>query len=158
MKKITVLTIVGLLLFSGASYATEMKSTSLNAPSGVWITLHLKFHKPKWDCERGFGLCFNITWGIERGAKSRSETECPVKMKLDNNQLIMEVEESDLQKYEQGTSLAYFNGKSTITLDENTEIPPSYCRQLGSSRPIVIKSGTYPVTYKDNIYTIVFTL
>ena len=158
MKKITVLIVVGLLLFSGASFATEMKSISPNAPIGIWVTFHIKFHKPKWDCERGFGLCFHVNWGIEKGEKPIGETLCPVKMKLDNNQLIMEVRESSLKIYENGTTLPYLNGKSSITLDEKTELPPSYLQQLGSPRPIVIKAGTYPVTYKDNIYTIVFPL
>jgi len=158
MKKITLLTIIGILLFSGATFATEFKSKLPGTPAGVWITLHIKFHKPKWDCKRGFGLCFNITFGFEDEAKPNTEAVCRIKMLLNNNQLIMKVREIDLQSYENGSTLPYFSGKSSIMLDEPTEIPASFCRQLGTSGSIVIKPGTYPVTFKDNTYTVVFQL
>jgi len=164
MKKIALLILANVLLFSGFTLASEMQSKtdysplSVTAPVGVWVKLTIIFHRPKRDCLKGFGLCFNIEWGID-GAGSPNEVKgCPVNMKIENNQLIMQVKESDLQNYEQGSTLTYFKDKTSMTLEDLTELPPGITRELGSSTPIVIKPGTYPVTYQNGIYTVVFQL
>lgn len=164
MKKQIVLTLVSVLLLSGASFATEMQSctgespVAVKAPVGVWVKVTVIFHRPKLDCLKGFGFCFNVNWGIEGGGSVNDERGCPVTMRLESNQLTMQVTEKELSIYEGGTTLPYFEGKTSITLEDPAELPPGITRELGSSTPIVIKPGTYPVSYQNGIYTVIIHL
>jgi len=164
MKKKVIFVIANVLLISGLSFATEMKSqinsspVSIMAPVGVWVKVSLTFHRPKLDCLRGFGFCFNFTWGIDNSGSPNEERGCPVSLKLDNNLLMMQVMESDLAGYEHGSTLQYFKGKSAITIEDYTELPPGITRELGSSTPIVIRPGSYPVSFENGVYTIVIQL
>jgi hypothetical protein len=156
MKKIVILMIISLLGIQGLSMASEVTSKSTDV--GIWIKIYLKFHRPKYECERGFGFCFDVTAGIEKGINP-DEKVCPVKAKLDQmNQLVFEISEYDLIKYEKATTLPYFKDKSSITLEEAYSLSPETCRYLGSSNPITIKAGTYPLKYSNKTYTIIFQL
>jgi hypothetical protein len=90
--------IISLLGIQGLSMASEVTSKSTDV--GIWIKIYLKFHRPKYECERGFGFCFDVTAGIEKGINP-DEKVCPVKAKLDQmNQLVFEISEYELIKYE----------------------------------------------------------
>jgi len=164
MKKIASFTIAFLLMMTSISFATGITPSSHKdalsfcSPVGIWVRLTITFHRPKYDCLRGFGLCFELDGGLNDGAGASSETGCPIKMKIENNQLILSVLESSLKVYENGSTLPYFKDKTFITIEDYTELPPGLTRNLGSSTPIIIKPGKYPVTFKDGIYTVVFQL
>jgi|WetSurMetagenome_2_1015567.scaffolds.fasta_scaffold19976_4 hypothetical protein len=156
MKKIALLSLMFVTLFAGTTFATEMKSAN---PSfeGVWIKIHIVFHKPKNDCKTGFGICTFFEAGID-------QTEpfgpfCQAKARInENNQLVIEVTESALVSYENGGTLQYFKDKSSITLDEPYTLSPAASKTLGSPKTITIKSGTYPLVYSKGIYTITIQL
>jgi hypothetical protein len=154
MKKIAIIMIISLLGIQGLSIASEL---SMKSPiEGIWIKIQLKFHKPKLDCERGFGFCFIFSGGIE-GAMKLDEKVCSAKAKLDEmNQLVFEISEYDLIKYENGSTLPYFQDQKSITLDEPYTLSPEICRQLGTSNPITIKAGTYLLRYSNKTYTVIF--
>ncbi|MBN1198955.1 MAG: hypothetical protein JXA23_06365 [Bacteroidales bacterium] len=164
MKKHTLLILTNLLLITGVSFATESQSfngpsnTAFTAPAGVWVKLTVTFHRPKLDCLKGFGLCFDLNWGIEKGGSQNDTEVCPVSMQLEKNQLQMQVAEADLKNYENGSSLQYFQGKPTITLEDDTEIPLRISRELGSTSPIVIKAGVYPVSFQNGTYLVTIQL
>jgi hypothetical protein len=154
MKKIAIIMIISLLGIQGLSIAGEL---SMKSPElGVWIKIHLKFHKPKLDCEKGFGFCFVFSGGID-GPMKLDEKVCQIKAKLDElNQLVFEISEDDLINYDNGSTLPYFKDQKSITLDESYTLSPETCRHLGTSNPITIKAGTYLLRYSNKTYTVIF--
>lgn len=100
----------------------------------------------------------DVTWGID-GMGALSENICPVRGFInDQNQLVIEIREDDLAKYEKGSTLPYFKGRSSITLEDPYTLSKDVARQLGTSSIITIKAGTYPVTCSDKVYTVIFQL
>jgi hypothetical protein len=156
MKKIAIIMVISLLGIQGLSSASELLVKSPDI--GFWIKIYVKLHKPKFDCEKGFGFCFDVTAGID-GPVKIDEKVCLVKAKLDAmNQLVFEISEHDLIKYDNASSLPFFKDKNSITLDEPYTLSMETCRNLGASKPIIIKAGTYPIKYSDNAYTVLFKL
>jgi hypothetical protein len=165
MKKLIVFSLMGMFLYSAGLTAGHFSTLTKTDPSvvsappaGVWVKLTLIFHRPKTDCKTGFGICVDFSWGID-GGLGGNEQACPVRMMINSqNQLILEVTESDLTKYENAGTLPYFKNKTSITLEDPVSLTPAMCKKLGTDYPVNIKAGSYPVTFKDNIYTVVFQL
>ena len=156
MKKIILLSMLGMIFFTEMSFATEMKAIP-NAPTGVWIKLLINLHRPKLNCERGFGICFIVSWGFENDKGSSEKNLCVVRGQLNGqSQLVIEIDEAALNKYESGIALPYFKDKTSITILDPYIIPESTCRALGSTTLLTIKPGNYPVTSRNGVYTIVF--
>lgn len=163
MKKIYLLGLIGMLmLISDALMAADriaMPSTASYLP--VWVNIRIVFKRPKFNCERGFGLCITFSAGIENQLAQTSSEEpgCPVKIQLnERNQLMIQVAESELTKYEGGASLIHFKGKSSITIEDPTPLPDGLCKALGTSPPLTIKPGDYPVSYNNGTYLVTFQL
>ncbi len=158
MKKVLLLAVLGMIFLAKTSVGAEMRSSCV-APASVWIKLNIILHRPKLNCERGFGVCFLFTWGLEQAGGFAEKTFCPVRGMLnEKNQLILEFEEGALTKYEGGSALSNFKDKTSITILDPYTVPESTCRALGSASSITIKPGTYPVLYQNKVYTIVFQL
>ena len=158
MKKIILITMLGTIFLSGSSYATENKS-SATAPTAVWIKLLITFHRPKFNCESGFSICLLVTWGLEAPVGSSEKGMCAARGKLnERNQLIVEVNEDELTRYEGGAALRYFKDKTSIPIPDPYALPEATCRALGSAAPLVIRQGNYPVTFQNGTYTVVFQL
>jgi hypothetical protein len=158
MKKIILLSMLAMMLFSGNSFATEMNSKAVAGP-GVWFKLLINFHRPKMDCERGFGICFVFSWGIEEPDGYSEKNLCLAKGQInDRNQLIIEVSEASLASYENGSTLPYFKDKASISILDPYTFTDATCKALGSFAPKTIKPGNYPVSYQNGVYTIVFQL
>lgn len=158
MKKFMLLSMLGMLFFSQTSFATEMKSCTAS-PAGVWVKFLLNFHRPKMDCQSGFGLCLLVTAGIEVAGESTEQNLCLVRGQLnERNQFIIQVEEEALNKYEGGAALPFFKGKTSISILDPYTIPDGSCRALGLSAPLTIKPGNYPVSYENGVYEVVFQL
>ena len=149
------LSILCMMLASHLSFASEMKPVTC-APTGIWIKLLINFHRPRTNCESGFGLCFIVTWGVEEPAGFPVKNLCPVRGQLKDKNLCIEVNEADLATYESGSTLSYFRDKSSVTILDSYTLPDATSRALGSNTPITIKPGTYPVSYQNGTYTIVF--
>lgn len=164
MKKHVLLILTNLLLFTGVSLAMDFHSLpgssamAFTSPVGVWVKLTIIFHRPKLQCLKGFGICFDLNYGIEKEDPTIGEEGCPVSMQLDKSHLKLQVTESALKTYESGGSLQYFQGKPTITLEDDTEIPLEVSRELGSSSPLMIKAGSYPVSFQNGAYIVTFPL
>jgi hypothetical protein len=156
MKKIILFLMPGLIFLTGTVSGTEMRS-SASPPTGVWIKLNINLHRQKMNCERGFGLCFIFTWGFEDESASSEKNACPARGMLnERNQLVIELDEAALARYEGGASLPYFRGKSSVTIPETYDLPESTCSALGSKKPLTVKPGNYPVSCKGSTYTITF--
>jgi hypothetical protein len=153
-----VLSMLGILLFTGTSRATGTFATP-SAPTGVWIKLLFNLHRPKKDCMSGFGFCIIFSWGFDKPVGPGEKNLCPGRGLLnDRNQLVIEIEESALAAYEDGSVVREFRGKEAITLIDPYQLPDVTCRALGSLKPLTIAPGIYPVTYRKGAYTVVFQL
>jgi hypothetical protein len=158
MKKYMLLTMMSVFLLAGSSEAADVCASPLRLPE-VWIKLTIKFHRPKTDCQTGFGICFDLSAGIENPVGSNGRDVCPVRARLnDKNQLVLEVAETALTAYENGGSLPYFQGKTSVTIIDPYSLSAGTCKALGSSPPLTIKPGNYPVSFANGIYTVVFQL
>ena len=59
---------------------------------------------------------------------------------------------------EQPDKIIYFKGKRTVFFDEDYYLPSEFISATKSTRPLIIKKGQYPLTYKNGIYYIEFPL
>jgi hypothetical protein len=158
MKKIMVLTILGLVFLMNVSSATEIKPV-LCTPTAVWVKLQIIFHRPKLNCESGFGICFLVSAGFDGSGSAGAGNSCSVRGQLnEKNQLVVEVEESVLARYEGGTLLRNFKDKTSVAIPDPYVLPEATCRALGSNSPLTIKAGNYPVSFQNGVYSLVFQL
>ncbi len=156
MKKIMLIVITGLVFLTQNIFGAEAKPLM---PFKIWFRVDIIFHRPKLNCERGFGLCFLGSSGFENPVGTINKETCSGKIMLDEgNRLVLEVAESELARYEGGTALPNFKEKTSITLHDPYTLPPNLCKQLGAPGPLVIKPGTYPVTNSERVYRVVFQL
>jgi hypothetical protein len=156
MKKLFILSMLGIMMMgNGVFAATSMLSNP--SPAGVWVKFIFNFHKPKWDCLRGFGLCFDIEWGLEGIDGQAAPQGCIVKGQInDMGHLVVEIAETDLLKYENGASLPFFKNQRFITIDDPYTLSLSTCKALGLSSRYTVKPGNYPLTFSNGVYTVVF--
>lgn len=158
MKKLLVLCMLGMMLFNGTAFAGER----IVAPSpGDDLVINLKFifHRPKFECQRGFGVClvFSATW--EETKTINREEFCLTRGYInERNQLVVSISEEDLTKYENGAALPYFKDKTSISILDPYNLPDETCKALGASPPLTIKPGNYPVSYSNGVYTVIFQL
>ena len=156
MKKVVLLFLLSLGIFNGIGYASTVLA---NCPDITpWIKFGVTFHRPKLDCKEGFGFCLDVTWGIDGGGYS-AEKICPVQGYInEKNQLIIRVTETDLARYENGSTLPHFKGKASVTIEDPYTLSKDLSYKLGSQVPITIKPGTYPITYAEKAYVITIQL
>ena len=158
MKKIFALSLLSVMLISELVFATGMNPRPDVTPGGVWVKFLFNLHRPKFNCERAFGICLLVTVGIEN-TTSYEKNLCPVNGQLnERNQLILQVSEEALMKYEQGTSLPYFKDKTMINIIDPYTLPESACKALGAASQLTIKPGSYPVSFENGFYIVVFQL
>ncbi|MEI7725309.1 MAG: hypothetical protein WCK09_09410 [Bacteroidota bacterium] len=158
MKKMMLLAMLGVMFLTETTIATEMKS-AMNASSAVWIKLEVIFHRPKFNCESGFSICLIVTAGIDGPGVSAEGKSCSVRGALnERNQLIIEIDEVALSKYENGAAIRYFKDKTSIAIPDPYILPEATCRALGSATPLAIKQGNYPVSFNNGVYKVVFQL
>jgi len=123
MKKIMLVTLMGMFLLVETLYATEMRPVA-SSPTTVWIKLSLIFHRPKLQCQEGFGVCAALTWGIDAPTGTTTRETCTVRAQLNSkNQLIIEITEADITSYNNGATLPYFRNKSSISIPDPYTLP-----------------------------------
>lgn len=156
MKKIMLVSALFIIFITGSFAATGMRPCA-TMPTGIWIKLLINFHRPKMDCESGFGICMMFSWGIEEKRGQPDKSLCPARGQLnDRNQLLIEMNETDLRNLQGGYALSFMKGKTTVTIQDPYTLPDATCRELGSAGPLTIKPGDYPVSSRNGVYTIVF--
>jgi len=156
MKKIILLSVLSIIFITGTAVASEVNAFTA-PPTGIWIKLQIVFHRPKMDCERGFGICAMFSWGTEEKQGMQGKDQYPAKGQFnERNQLLIEVREADLEKNGDGSALNNFRGRSEISIPDPYALPEATCRALGSGRPLIIKPGNYPISCRNGIYTMVF--
>lgn len=149
---------LGLLLCTGVLAGNETRPV-MPSREGIWVKLNIIFHRRSQDCERGFGICAFFTAGIDGPGVSSEKNGCAARAQLnEKNQLILDVDESALSKYEGGATLVHFRNRTSITLQESFTIPEPVCRKLGPGGTMTIRPGTYPILYQNGVYRITIQL
>jgi hypothetical protein len=156
MKKIMLLTMLSMMLITSMNFAGEVKQFC-PPQDHVWINLKFIFHRPKFDCQRGFGICLIVTGGIDDQSIYPDKPKCVARGQVNlKNQLVIEVKVTDLAKYDGGSALPFFQEKQTISILDSYTMPDETCKALGISQSYTIKPGSYPVSFENGTYTIVF--
>ena len=151
MKKLILILAVLYFCCDGVIAKTVCNSS---ASPNVIITLNINFHSRKSNCQSGFGICsisINIDWD-----KPTNGNGMKVQAFINpSNQLVLRIPNAGLQAYENGSTLNYFAGKKTIVVDDSYELSREVNNALGSTSPLVIKKGEYPVTSNGTYYEII---
>ncbi|MEI8004628.1 MAG: hypothetical protein WCI48_00365 [Bacteroidota bacterium] len=160
MKKIIAICLVSMLTAAGAVHAGQYVSANVNpGPSpcySVWIKLIITFHRPKLQCQSGFGICFDIEVGTDKAAGSGSG-QCQAQARINAaGQLELMVSEGDLQKYESGFALPYFRS-GTLAFEDPYTFSEPVARKLGTLSQVTIKSGSYTVVYDASAHSYLVT-
>jgi hypothetical protein len=156
MKKFMLLSLLGMMLLVEMNFAGEVKSFS-PPQDHVWINLKIIFHRPKFDCMRGFGICLIVSGGIEDQNIHPEKPKCIAKGQVNvKSQLVIEVKLNDLTQYDGGSTLPFFQEKQSISILDPYTLPDETCKALGLAKSYTIKPGLYPVSFGNGTYTIVF--
>ena len=154
MNKLVLLLIVGILSMNLVFANAE--SRIMNPRPDVVITIKLNLHSKKLDCNAGFGFCkISINLTFEDKVNPGGETAVGKAFINAQNQLVIKLNETDLNNYENGSVLKYLKGKKSVYVDTDYELTNDLSTTLGSPRPLIIKEGTYPLSFDQGIYTIV---
>jgi hypothetical protein len=141
MKKIVLTTLVALLLAS-SSFA-----------GGVIIFKLQIGKKSQPETCPAFGFCkFSISasWqdGFINGTMDVSD---------EKGVMIVGINESDILKV-QPDKIIYFKGKQSVDFVEDFAMPAEINKAVKAVKPLVIRKGEYPMTYKNGVYFIEFPL
>ena len=148
-------------MLTGATQAGTYNTVNVTpgpSPSfAVWIKIIINFHRPKTQCQSGFGICLDFEVGTQKATVPVTGL-CPVQARINAaGQLELMVYEQDLVKYENGFALSYFNNGS-LTFEDPYTFSDPVSKQLGAERQLTIKPGTYPVVRDKaaGTYTVTF--
>jgi len=160
MKKF-IICILSILMLNGAVMAVTHTAVNLksNPPASysVWIKIIINFHRPKLDCQRGFGICLDFEVGTSKATGMGSDL-CPAMARINaSGQLELKVAETDLLKYENGSSLQYFKSGS-ITIQDGYTFSDPVTKLLVPGGQITIRPGSYPVAYDPTAQTYTVTI
>jgi hypothetical protein len=156
MKKVVLFFLIGLFSLPVVSLKA-VNSFALNPD--VVITIKLRLRSKSSECERGFGFCrvtININWEDNMGTGGEGVV---AKASINaQKQLILSFNESDLKKYDNGASMKYFEGKESVYVDSDYELPMDVSKSLGSPNIIAVKQGTYTIQYDQGVYRLIIPL
>jgi TANFOR domain-containing protein len=77
-----------------------------------------------------------------------------IRLAEDGNTISVALSEEDIKKH-QPDKLIYFNGKSSVTFEQDNPVAPKMWRnRLGVANPLIIKAGTYPLSRSGGFYVI----
>jgi len=152
-------------MLAGTVQAINSGKVNLNpnpsASLSVWVKIIINFHRPKLQCQSGFGICIEFQVGTDKatGSTGYAAALCPAQARISaGGQIELKVTEEDLLNYENGFALPYFK-KGSITLEDPYTFSDAVTRQLGATRQLTIKPGSYPVVYDASAltYTVALT-
>ena len=157
MKKSIIICVLCILVFAGAANAAISNPISVKpnpeASFSVWIKIIINFHRPKLQCQKGFGICLDFQWGTSENPSGPGNSGCIAEVRVNNaNQLELLVSEDDLKNYENGFALSYFRSGS-FTLEEPYTFSAGVSGLLGTGKPVTVGNGTYPVVYNPSAKT-----
>lgn len=118
------------------------------ALAGIVIKTTVSIGRKSRDCY-GFGLCII--------ASSSSYADGAINGSIDVDEergsMIISINESDIQKV-QPDKMMYFSNKSTVIFAEDYALTEDLNRALQAKKPILIKKGTYHLSYSNGKFYI----
>ncbi|MBK6963158.1 MAG: hypothetical protein IPH20_04265 [Bacteroidales bacterium] len=125
-----------------------MLITIAPALAGIVIKTTVSIGRKSRDCY-GFGFCI-IT-------SSSSYADGAINGTIDVNEergsMIISINESDIQKV-QPDKMMYFSNKSTVIFAEDYALTEDLNRALQAKKPILIKKGSYDLSYSNGKFFI----
>jgi hypothetical protein len=148
MKKLIFPTLAVILLMVSFNdlRAGNNKTESTTEVRKIIIRIEIEFGGTEPQCP-GKGLCtwsFDITRGIIG----------TVNYDGNGNTLSLSFSRKDVETY-QPDKLQYLDGE-TFELPKNFVLNEEQNRRLGATKPVVLKAGSYPLTFENGIYTVTF--
>lgn len=135
MKKIVIIIMVLLL------------GTSVFA--GIFINGAFTLGRKSKSCE-GFGIC---TAAVTTTGYSDGSVYGTLDVDQERGSMILSINANDIQNI-QPDKLVFFSNKTELTFDEDFTFPVEFNTALQASKPLVIKKGTYDLSYKSGKYCI----
>lgn len=118
------------------------------ALAGIVIKTTLTIGRKSQDCS-GFGFCLIL--------RSSSYADGAINGSIDVNEergsMIISINASDIQKM-QPDKMSYFNNKSTVIFTEDYALTEDLNRALQAQKPLLIKKGTYDLSYSNGKFYI----
>ena len=150
MKKLFILT---LLVFSTAVSVFATNFTNLINKENLFlkpgVTLHYTLTSPKSGCERFPGMCL-VSFSISGKPSGYSSNEAYGSGYYENGILYLTI-----QKNQMGIGAkSGFNSLTILPIDADLTIDNETSTALGSSRPVTILQGNYPIRDNGTSYLI----
>jgi hypothetical protein len=114
---------------------------------GYSVHIEITIGRRSKDC-RGYSLC------SARTVEDAVNAPLIGYQNMDGNLLTLEIP-ADYIKTTQPEKLNYFTNQSQFVMEESYTLPTEVSAKLGSKQSLTIKAGSYPMTFKNNVYTIV---
>ncbi|HUR31533.1 MAG TPA: hypothetical protein VMZ69_08860 [Saprospiraceae bacterium] len=111
----------------------------------------------QWPGCIAFGLC-GLVWyreGSNFGVPYADSPTDNILISEDMKNLEIQISRDRLLN-SQPEKLDYLDGKSSVTITQSFEIPTEIKTALKAQKDLVIRPGTYPLTFIDGIFTIKF--
>ena len=104
------------------------------------------------DCP-GFGFCRATVSLKESGMLSSSTLQVDDTKKA----LVIGISEKDILE-NQADKLEYFKGKRSVLFEEDVIFPEEINQKSGSKNSLIIRKGTYPISFSDGVYYLTIPL
>jgi hypothetical protein len=141
-----------IVFFIISSFIILSSGIASNSLIGVGVSVDISFGRNYPNCN-GRGLCHvKVDIDIDKSAGKSHMT-------LDEERGTLEISTPQKSLIDtQPEKLIDFQGKNSYNFMEDWVAPAELNKALKASKPIVIKAGTYPLKYKNGIYTIIVKL
>lgn len=117
--------------------------------AGIVINGAFMVGRKNHDC-KGLSIC---TAAVTTTGYSDGYVNGTLDVDEERGSMILSLIGNDLQNI-QPDKMVYFQNKTEITFDEDFTFPVEFNTALQASKPLVIKKGTYDLSYKSGKYCI----
>ncbi|TSA27400.1 MAG: hypothetical protein D4R67_06125 [Bacteroidetes bacterium] len=156
MKKFIALLFVSVVATQGL---LAIEPVSFSTPSNMGFEFIIDLHTPRSQCTKYLGICklsFCVTLDFTDGSLGSGFIPCSITLNR-NNELIIQLSESNISKYDPAL-LKFFAGKTWVVMDDTYDITEEISKGMQPQGRVVIRPGTYPLSYQHGIYTLTFPL
>lgn len=133
---------------------TLIISTYMAMAVGVEVNGRITIGKKSSGNCSGFGFCSMSGAG---NSSPKDGMRSTFLYNSDNNTLVIGISRNEIQTIN-ASKLQYFEGKNSITLEENFTVPAELAQQFGFAKTVTIRRGTYNLSYTNGIYYITIVL
>jgi hypothetical protein len=148
MAIMTIFFVGSMSTFAATGYETLERKASLEKGDRVGGSIVITFGHGKHCVLRG--IC-----SIEIRASFNPTEAAKISYNEENNgTLTIDIPSEYLRTY-QSEKLNLFVGQTQFVVEEDYKLSKEVCKALGTSENLVIKAGTYGLSFKDGIYKLI---